>query len=505
MPRKPELLFMHKTIFISTVFVSTGVLLGRIAGFFREMAMANIFGVSAEADVAIFLLTLPDFLVSMLVAGALSVALIPEFKKFSKQQASSLFIQVSLIAVAAFSALVTLLIYFSEAVVTLFAPGFEGETANIAADKIHIVLWLIPITVLAGISTAFLQSRKRFFMPAMGTLIFNSCIVSGLLLFATDVNVLSYFVWFIVFAGLVRWWSQLWALKNDIVLDKIWSKVLVSRILFQRYYQAVIALGLLSLFPVIVRVFSTTQGEGSLAMANYALRLVELPMGVIVGVFSVVLFPHLVGFYKDKNETEFSAVLTKGLFWAVACAVSIMSVIIINSETIVALVYGWGEMSENNLSNIALLLMVSVLSLPFQATTIMLISAFNAQNDTKTPIKLGFFAVSFLLFSCWYGGETLGLKGIVLAFVLSHLFMFIGLLLTFKLSKKNDRFDIDLGITGFILPVIIAFIISMAGSYSVTLLNISEFIQLVLGLCFVVISWLSVDKLFPRYRLHHFW
>ena len=496
---------MHKTIFISTVFVSVGILLGRIAGFFREMAMANIFGVTAEADIAIFLLTLPDFLVSMLVAGALSVALIPEFKKFSKQQASSLFIQVSLIAVVAFSALVVLLTYFSNAVVTLFAPGFEGQTASMAADKIHIVLWLIPITVLAGISTAFLQSRKRFFMPAMGTLIFNSCIVSGLLLFSTDVNVLDYFVWFIVIAGLMRWWSQLWALKNDVVLDKIWSKVLVSRILFQRYYQAVIALGLLSLFPVLVRIFSTTQGEGSLAMTNYALRLVELPMGVIIGVFSVVLFPHLVGFYKDKNETEFAITLIKGLFWAVTSAVSIMSVIIINSTTIVELVYGWGEMSENNLSNIALLLTVSVLSLPFQAITIMLISAFNAQNDTKTPIKLGFFSVTFLFFACWYSGETFGLQGIISAFVVSHLFMFIGLLLSFKFSKNNSRFEVDLGLTEFILPVVIAFVISMAGSYLVTLLNINAFIQLVLGLFFIVVSWLSVDKLFPRYRLHHYW
>ena len=93
---------MHKTIFISTIFVSSGILLGRIAGFFREMAMANIFGVSASADVAIFLLTLPDFLVSILVAGALSVALIPEFKQLSAQQASALFLQSSLFAVFVF-------------------------------------------------------------------------------------------------------------------------------------------------------------------------------------------------------------------------------------------------------------------------------------------------------------------------------------------------------------------------------------------------------------------
>lgn len=92
------------------------------------MAMANIFGVLAEADIAIFLLTLPDFLVSMLVAGALSVALIPEFKQFSKQQASSLFIQVSLIAVTAFSALVASLIYFSDIVVTRFAPVLKAKS-----------------------------------------------------------------------------------------------------------------------------------------------------------------------------------------------------------------------------------------------------------------------------------------------------------------------------------------------------------------------------------------
>jgi murein biosynthesis integral membrane protein MurJ len=439
------------------------------------------------------------------VAGALSVALIPEFKKLSKIQASRLFLQSSLLAVFVFSMLVIVLIYLSGWVVAIFAPGFTGEEASRAEELLHTVLWLIPVTVLAGVATAYLQSKERFFVPAMGTFIFNGCILSGLILFVSDASDLNIFVWFIVIGGLMRWLSQLWALKNDIFLTEIKGNILLSMPLFSRYYQAVLALGLLSLFPVIVRIFATKHGEGGLAMVNYAIRLVELPMGVVIGVFSIVLFPRLVAYYKERDESKFTHFLTKGLFWAVISAVSIMGVMIINSNGIISLAYGWGAMTKNNLSEISLLLMMSVLSLPLQAITAMLISAFNAQNDTKTPVIIGISGVIFLLLCCWQGGAVYGLKGVVIAFVLAHLFMAISLLLVFRFNKKNDRFDIRLDLMRFFFPAFIAFVVATGGGYLATQLSLNNIVELALGLCSIVISFIVVDRIFPQYRLHHYW
>lgn len=303
----------------------------------------------------------------------------------------------------------------------------------------------------------------------------------------------------------MRWLSQLWGLKSDIFLAAIKGDVLISMPLFNRYYQAVLALGLLSLFPVIVRIFATTHGEGGLAMMNYALRLVELPMGVVIGVFSIVLFPRLVTFYKERDESQFTYFLTKGLFWAVIIAVSIVGVMVMNANAVISLAYDWGVMAKNDLAHISLLLTISVLSLPLQAITAMLISAFNAQNDTRTPVIIGVAGVIILLICCWQGGAVYGLTGVVAAFVLAHLFMAISLLFVLKFSKKHDKFDIGIDLLRFCFPVVMAFVISISGGYLANQLSINNVVELVFGLCSVVVSLIVVDKSFPKYRLHHYW
>ncbi|MEM7886056.1 hypothetical protein Q4Q91_19390, partial [Morganella morganii] len=69
-----------KKLFISGIIVSIALLIGRISGFFREIFVASIFGVSVHSDITILLLTVSDLLVNLLVGGAFSKVLIPAFK-----------------------------------------------------------------------------------------------------------------------------------------------------------------------------------------------------------------------------------------------------------------------------------------------------------------------------------------------------------------------------------------------------------------------------------------
>ena len=71
---------IDRRLIISGAVVSFGILLGRVTGFLREIGIASVFGISTEADITILMLTIPDVLVNLLVAGGLSAALIPEFR-----------------------------------------------------------------------------------------------------------------------------------------------------------------------------------------------------------------------------------------------------------------------------------------------------------------------------------------------------------------------------------------------------------------------------------------
>ena len=149
--------------------ISTGIFLGRLMGFARDLCLMHVFGVSSNSDIAILALTIPDILVSLLVAGGLSVALIPEFKSLSKKNSFILFSQTSILIVYIFSFLVFCLSYNSSVLVGIFAPGLNSEAFLKAQSIIAGVIWLIPLTVLSGVTTAYLQANNKFAMPAMGT------------------------------------------------------------------------------------------------------------------------------------------------------------------------------------------------------------------------------------------------------------------------------------------------------------------------------------------------
>ena len=77
--------------------MAIGIIVGRLAGLAREVSIATRFGTGETADVVVLMLAVPDFLVNILVGGALSAALIPEFKRLGKDVEWCLFVQSSFV------------------------------------------------------------------------------------------------------------------------------------------------------------------------------------------------------------------------------------------------------------------------------------------------------------------------------------------------------------------------------------------------------------------------
>lgn len=425
-----------KKILVSSLIVSFGLLLGRLMGFLREASIASTFGVSAEADIAILALTIPDVLVSMLVAGGLSAALIPEFKRLSDQEAGALFFQASLLAAVVFSVLALILGLFPHMLVGMFAPGMGEQTGLKAQGVLAGVLWLIPLTVLAGVSTAYLQAQEKFLMPALGTLIFNAAVVFGLMSFVESPKDLNLLVYFIVLGGVLRWGSQLWSLLGQVSWQHNFSTWLLHKRLFHQYWQAVLALGLLTLFPVVARSFASFSGEGSLAMMNYAWRLVEFPLGLVVTVLSVVLFPKLAAKAADKDDKGFSAVFNDGLLLSLVLAMVIVGPVLASPATFVEMVFGWGKsISDADIQMIAQLLQIGILILPVQAVIAMSMAAFNAKNKSHLPAVASASAFVLLLMLSWYVAPIYGLHGIVVVMLMGY--VLVAIILLYLLWKEG--------------------------------------------------------------------
>ncbi len=406
-----------KKLLAAGLLVSGGLFLGRITGFVREVTIASAFGATEEADIVIFTLTLPDFMINILMGGALAAALIPELKKLEPKDAHRLFLQSSLLAGLVFSALVGILMLFPKYLVFLFAPGFTENAVNISSQLIRYSLWVVPLTALSGVTTAFLQANNRFGIAALGTLIFNSVLVIAFLMFINDTSEIYFLGWAVILAGLIRWLSQWIAARQNkpqVSGSPVWH---IDRPLLVRYLQALGSGSLLLVMPIIARTLASLEGAGSFATINYITKLIELPMGICLGVFAVVLFPTLSGLFSEGKNKEGLEIARIGVMALFITSYSIVLVSIWFSEDLTRIVYEWGKMGDGALIQIAGLLKIGILALPAQGLSALMTSISNAKQDTKLPLVSSLIGVLIFVPLALVMSKYSDLEGIVLALV----------------------------------------------------------------------------------------
>ena len=292
---------MLRQFLVSGFIVSAGILLGRLSGLGREIMLGSTLGVSTQADIAVLLLTIPDFLISILVGGAMTAALIPTFKKIQADQAKALFYQATLMVLGLFLLVAFILSYFAHNVLALFAPGFTEEVINQCVYYFRLGIWVIPLSAIASVTTAYLQSKERFLVPALGTLLFNTTLIVILMIGSRMGAPLWALTLAIILGAGIRWLSQFLITGLGFEWKYLMSNWLIDGALFKRYVEILGAGGILLVLPTLIRAFASYYDSGSLATVNYSLKLVALPLGVCITVFSIVLLPTLSSLFANPG------------------------------------------------------------------------------------------------------------------------------------------------------------------------------------------------------------
>ncbi|WP_156948427.1 lipid II flippase MurJ [Marinobacterium jannaschii] len=454
---------MIKKILLASVVLNVGMLLGRLSGFFREAVLAGTYGVSPEADVVVLLLSVPDLLINILVGGGLTAALIPEFSG-DKKHAKIVWFQSVVVFTLLFSVVALILGTMVLPLLGVLAPGFTEHQLNVSQQALVPVFWLMPLTVAAGVMTAFLQAHSHFTTPALGTLIVNICIVAGLVCvssFNLDLVTLGFFV---LLGGIVRLVSQFavacW-LKG--LPDMTLMPWLLNRDLIVRYLQVAGAGSLLLIYPVVSRAFASQLDEGGIALLSYATKLVELPLALAVTFLSVVFFPRLSSAHACEKAESFNSLTAWGMRLTVfLAAMSVVALLFANKE-VVSLVYGHGKVSSQVESNLSTLFTIGLASIPFMGIATFATAVFSARKHTRIPLYIN--CVSLILLGCLL--STIGADSLTdIMWSLVAAYVFGGVLFLLALVKNNPEVRRSLlsggSISGCLLPpAVLYFILSV--------------------------------------------
>ncbi len=178
-------------------FVAQGIALSRISGLVREILLARTLGIGPLADIWASALRTPNLLQNLLGEQSLSASFIPVYSRLLEEdeEAAGRFAgAIFALLVVVVSVLVLLGMLFAEPIVSVMSAGYLQDAARVAAGEAtvdrfpitvaatRLVFPMAGILVLSAWALAILNSHRRFFLPYVAPVLWNSAIISALLL-----------------------------------------------------------------------------------------------------------------------------------------------------------------------------------------------------------------------------------------------------------------------------------------------------------------------------------
>ena len=371
----------------------------RALGLLREMVVSYQFGTGGDLDAYLAAFRLPDILFQIVAGGALASAFIPTFATLLARQddrgawkLASAIINLVLILTSTFAILAALLAPWL--VRAIIAPGFDAQRQVLTAELMRLMLITPVIFGVSGVFMGILNAQRHFLLPALAPILYNLGIILGALFLAPTMGVKGLAVGVVAGAlghllvqvpGLVRH-----GLRYTPTLGlQLYSVREVGRLMLPR----VVGLAAVQINFLVNTILASGLVPGSLTAINFAWLLMLLPQGVFAQSIATAAFPTFStqaakGQIAEMRST-LAATLRAILYLALPAAVGLF----ILRQPLVQFIFQRGAFTETSTEMVAWALAFYALGLPAHAVVEIVVRAFYALHDTKTPVMIGIGAM----------------------------------------------------------------------------------------------------------------
>jgi len=389
-----------KSIIKSMSVISSGTLTSRILGFFRDIILAKFFGTGFHADAFFVALRIPNLFRDLVGEGAANSAVVPAFSEYLERERREHFWRfVSVVLVLAMMVLTVITlagIFLAPLIVRVLAPGFIADPPKLAMT-VRLTKMIFPYLVFIGMtaySMAILYTFRQFVVPAFSPCLLNiSIIISALV----SVKYLDEPVYGLAAGVLVGGFLQLLVqippllktgyhfqrpatLRHPGVM-KI-GRLLLPRLVGAGVYQLTIFV------DTFCASLAAIVGAGGISAIYYANRIIQLPMGVFGLALASAVLPTLSALAARKETGR----LRETLLFAVENILFIMApvsvITMVLSRPIIRILFERGAFDQYSTAITSSALLFYAIGLFAFGGIKILVSAFHAMQDTKTPVKI---------------------------------------------------------------------------------------------------------------------
>ncbi|HUS87926.1 MAG TPA: murein biosynthesis integral membrane protein MurJ [Desulfosporosinus sp.] len=392
----------NRTLVKAAGFLMAAQLVSRILGFLRETLMAGFFGQGSTTDAYNAAFVLPDLLYWLLVGGVLSAAFIPVLSAYiAKGKEEEGWRVVSSVANLIFLTLGLLILVgliFTPQFLRLMVPGFV-KTGNIGlATNLTRILLIQPLFMaLSGLTMGILNSYKIFWPSALGTVLYNACIIffGTILANPAKPDSISGFAVGVVVGAFASFAVQIPALRKVGVryypiID--WHDPGVRRI-GALAVPIIISYSLNQIQVAVSTNFGSSLLPGSITAIWYSYRLFQLPVGIFALAIAVATFPTMTEQAALKQWDKLRQTISQAVRMVIFITLPISAGMIILRYPLIRVLFQHGQFTAKDTLTTAIPLFYFAVGISSQSVIQILPRAFYALQDTWTPVILGIIAM----------------------------------------------------------------------------------------------------------------
>ena len=385
--------------------IGTGTLVSRASGFAREVVTAALFGAGTSMDIFVAAFTIPNLLCRILGETTVESAFMPLFRGLhAKGETARSWRLASRTLVNLTVALVVVVLVGIAAaplLVRIVAHGFQGEVAEATVFMTRLMFPFGLFIGLAALMGAVLLSFRRYRVYSLAPVLLNVGIIVSVLALAGRLSYVSLAVGVLV-GGALQFLVQLPFVARLAARDG--ERLLRRgaglddpdvRHVAGLSGPVVVAAAIQRVGVVVDRTIASFLVPGSISSLYYSFRLVHLPYAILALAAGRAVAPLLAEQHALGRHEEFKESLLSGLRMNLTFLTPVVLLTVWLARPIVGVVYQRGAFDEGDLAMTASALAMYSVGLVGMGAVFLLVRAFAARLDTKTPVKVS--VVAFFL------------------------------------------------------------------------------------------------------------
>ncbi len=378
--------------------VSGMTLVSRILGVVRDVVFARYFGPGILLDAFLVAQRIPNMLRRFFAEGAFSAGFVPVMARYrenhSEQEARDyidamagtfgmVLFGVTLVGVVA-----------APLLVIAVAPGFIGDGGDfdLAALMLRFTfpyLLFISLTAFAG---GVLNTYGRFGVPAFTPVILNVVLIAAAIWLSPrleqPIMALAYAIFV---AGILQLLFQIPALARIKVFPRPkWQPGNDGvRRAFKLMLPAIFGSSVAQINVLVSGIVASLLPIGSISYLYFSDRLMEFPLGLFGIALATVTLPQLSRLWASQDKQTFSDTLDWSMKLAVLIAVPAAIGLVILAGPLVTTLFYNDTFDRYKVEMTVLALQAYAIGLVGFSFVKVLVPAFFAREDTRTPVKIG--------------------------------------------------------------------------------------------------------------------